>query len=66
MQAKDAFRSLGNAWEIAIGYDPEKQAYESVIVRNESGNHGDSRLVYPFKGYWVRANATCTYTAVLE
>jgi len=66
VQARDAFRPMEDKWEVAIGYDPVEQVYESVIVRGGPGTHGDSRLVYPFSGYWIRVNGTCTYTVVLE
>jgi len=66
VQARDAFRPMEDKWEVAIGYDPVEQVYESVIVRGGPGTHGDSRLVYPFSWYWIRVNGTCTYTAVLE
>jgi hypothetical protein len=62
VQAGDAFHSLQNHWEMAIGYDSLQQVYEPVIIRGGPGMHGDTQLVYPLKGYWIKVNGTCTYT----
>jgi len=62
VQAGDAFRSMQDHWEMAIGYDSLQQRYEPVIIRGNTGTHGDTQVVYPLKGYWIKVNGSCTYT----
>ncbi|MDI6899712.1 MAG: hypothetical protein QMC82_07850, partial [Methanolinea sp.] len=61
VQAGDAFRSMQDHWEMAIGYDSLQQRYEPVIIRGDTGTHGDTQVVYPLKGYWIKVNGSCTY-----
>ncbi len=66
VQAADAFRSMQDHWEMAIGYDSLQQMYEPVIIRGGTGTHGDTQVVYPLKGYWIKVNGSCTYTGRIE
>jgi hypothetical protein len=66
VQAGDAFRSMQDHWEMAIGYDSLQQKYEPVIIRGDTGTHGDTQVVYPLKGYWIKVNGSCTYTGRIE
>jgi PKD repeat protein len=48
-------------WSLMIGFDARFQGYESSIIRGGSGEHSDSRIVEPGKGYWVFMNRNQTY-----
>ncbi|WP_265582373.1 hypothetical protein [Methanofollis aquaemaris] len=51
--ARDALFSVNGKWTTLIGFDPERQAFETAIVSGGSDVHADSRQVYPNQGYWL-------------
>ncbi|GEM_PF-1408714 len=45
--------SLGDAWELILGYDATMQRYEDPIIRGGTGQFSDERSMQPKKGYWI-------------
>ena len=54
--ARDAFLSAGEDWTQAIGFDAGTQKWETAVVNGGSGAFADSRVLYPFRGYWLYAS----------
>jgi hypothetical protein len=51
--ARDTLISVADNWTTAIGFDAGGQHYETSIIRGGSGEHADTRDMYPTKGYWL-------------
>jgi len=51
--AADTLRSVEDQWTTLIGYDAQKQDYQTSILRGASGRHGEERPMYPMQGYWL-------------
>jgi len=52
--ANSALTSVESKWAYLLGFDASTQKYEDSIINNTtSGNHSESRLMYPGKGYWL-------------
>jgi len=59
--AAQAMAPVNTSWAIMIGFDARGQSYESSIIRGGTGEHSDSRMVDPGKGFWVFMNQNRTY-----
>ncbi len=52
--ANSALTSVESKWAYLIGFDAENQRYDDSIINNTtSGNHSESRSMYPGYGYWI-------------
>jgi hypothetical protein len=63
--AAQGMAPVNTSWAIMIGFDARSQSYESSIIRGGTGEHSDSRMVDPGKGYWVFMNRNQTYVPVM-
>ena len=63
--AAQGMAPVNTSWAIMIGFDARGQNYESSIIRGGTGEHSDSRMVDPGKGYWVFMNRNQTYIPVM-
>jgi len=52
-QASLYLSSLGDAWELIIGYDASLQRYEEPIIRKGINTGSDARLLHAGQGYWI-------------
>jgi hypothetical protein len=54
VSARNTLISVQNKWTTLIGFDPLQQRYESSIITGAADpTHGDQRVMYPQKGYWL-------------
>jgi hypothetical protein len=53
--ANTALTSVEGKWAYLIGFEAETQSYEVSIINNapDSDAHSESRLMEPWKGYWL-------------
>jgi PKD repeat protein len=57
--ARDVFLSAGDDWTQAIGYDATSRQFENAVVNGGQGAFADTRILYPFRGYWLYASGEC-------
>jgi len=64
-EANSALTSVESKWAYLIGFDSENQRYEDSIINNTtSGNHSESRSMYPGYGYWIYMTADGELAAI--
>jgi hypothetical protein len=64
-RASDTLGSIGDKWSTVIGYNAGAQHYDaSIIYGAVDGTHGDFRLMYPEKGYWIYMTAPGELAAI--
>ena len=59
--AAQGMAPVNTSWAMMIGFDARSQGYEPSIIRGGSGEHSDTRIVEPGKGYWVFMSRNQTY-----
>ena len=63
--ANSALTSVESKWAYLLGLDASTQKYEDSIINNTtSGNHSESRSMYPGKGYWLYMTADGELAAI--
>ncbi len=63
--ANSALTSVEAQWAYLLGFNASTQKYEDSIINNTtSGDHAESRLMYPGRGYWLYMTADGELAAI--
>jgi PKD repeat protein len=62
--ARDTLLSVVNNWTQVMGFDADAQQYDVSIINKGSGEHSDTRLMFPTKGYWIYMSSPGEVTAI--
>jgi len=63
--ADSALTSVESKWAYLLGFDASTQQYEDSIINNTtSGDHAESRLMSPGRGYWLYMTADGELAAI--
>ncbi|NQE06691.1 hypothetical protein C5S32_12545 [ANME-1 cluster archaeon GoMg1] len=64
--ANSALTSIEKNWAYLIGFDSDKQEYETAIINNDDagGMHDEDNLMYPMKGYWIYVAEDCELAGI--
>ena len=64
--ANSALTSIEKSWAYLIGFDADKQEYESAIINNDDtgGMQDEDNLMYPMKGYWIYVAEDCELAGI--
>lgn len=65
LSARDTLLSLGSAWETVIGYTDGVIPDEPIQRGSTDPGSGESRMLVPFRGYWVFLNEDKMYLGLL-
>ncbi|HOJ96672.1 MAG TPA: PKD domain-containing protein, partial [Methanospirillum sp.] len=60
LEAKFTFLSVQDKWVNCLGFNEEKQQYDTMIIK---GRNDDTRL-YPYSGYWLFMSDNGTLAAI--
>jgi len=61
MSTRDSLISIGNNWNMVIGYHEGATPEDPIIRGSTDPKYSDTRMMYPTHGYWISMNANaCT------
>lgn len=59
--ARDALKSLTDIWTYIIGFNTTTQKSDEPIIRGGTGEQNDTRLIWPYQGYWIYMTRSGTF-----
>jgi len=65
MSTRDSLISIGNNWNMVIGYHEGATPEDPIIRGSTDPKYSDTRMMYPTHGYWISMNANALYQGVL-
>lgn len=62
--ARDSLLSIRKTWTQVIGWNPDDQKMDTVIINGGNDTYADTRLLLPMRAYWVYIETPSTLASI--